>query len=368
MGLPEFDKFPIDILMDADWRTFKVITGGREVDVPYKGEYRLTKAVCRLLSILTPLQNKCCEKILTDRPLEYDPVFILGYWRSGTTFVCNVLSCDTHFDCNTICQTVFPCLMTWGRPFFKKNMGWLVPDKHPTDDMELAVDLPQEEEFALANMMPYTYYNFWSLSKYQQEYADKYSLLDDINEAELKVFKETFTKLTKTFLWSTQDTQLPSKNPPHTGRVKKLMEMFPNARFVYLMCNLCTIFESTRSFLADTIQPLGLQDITPTELEDNILSIYAKLHHKYEAGKQFIPKRNLMGMKFEDFKANTMGMTENIYHALDIPGFSEARGTMERYVGSEKGYKKSRYKHDGRAVQLMQDHWDFTLKQWDYSL
>ena len=49
--------------------------------------------------------------------------------------------------------------MMWGQPFFKKNMRWLMPDKRPTDNMELAVDLPQEEEFALANMMPYTYYN-----------------------------------------------------------------------------------------------------------------------------------------------------------------------------------------------------------------
>ena len=50
-------------------------------------------------------------------------------------------------------------------------MSWLMPDKRPTDNMELAVDLPQEEEFALANMMPYTYYNFWFLPRYQQEYA-----------------------------------------------------------------------------------------------------------------------------------------------------------------------------------------------------
>ena len=37
-------------------------------------------------------------------------------------------------------------------------------------------------------MMPYTYYNFWFLPKYQQEYADKYLLFDDITDAELKVF------------------------------------------------------------------------------------------------------------------------------------------------------------------------------------
>ena len=134
------------------------------------------------------------------------------------------------------------------------------------------------------------------------------------------------------------------------------------------MRNPYTVFESTRSFFTNTIQPLKLQDITPAELENNILSIYAKLYHKYEADKQFIPEGNLMEVKFEDFEADAMGMTENIYHVLDIPGFAEARGSIEKYVGGKKGYKKNKYKYDDRTVQLVQDHWDFALKQWDYSL
>ena len=73
--------------------------------------------------------------------------------------------------------------------------------------MELAVDLPQEEEFALANMMPYTYYNFWFRPEYQQEYADKYLRFDDITEKELKVFEETCVKPIKISLWNTNGTR-----------------------------------------------------------------------------------------------------------------------------------------------------------------
>ena len=261
MGLLEFNKLPINTLVGADWKTFKAITAGREIDAAYKGKYRLTKAVCRLLSPLASLQDRRYEKLLANQPLEHDPVFILGHWRSGTTFVHNVFSCDKHFGYNTTYQTVFPHLMMWGQPFFKKNMSWLMPDKRPTDNMELAVDLPQEEEFALSNMMPYTYYNFWFLPKYQQEYADKYLLFDDITDAELKVFEEVFTKLIKISLWNTQGTQFLSKNPPHTGRVKELVKMFPNAKFIYLMRNPYTVFESTRSFFTNTIQPLKLEDV-----------------------------------------------------------------------------------------------------------
>ena len=368
MGLLEFNKLPINTLVGADWKTFKAITAGREIDAAYKGKYRLTKAVCRLLSPLASLQDRRYEKLLADQPLEHDPVFILGHWRSGTTFVHNVFSCDKHFGYNTTYQTVFPHLMMWGQPFFKKNMSWLMPDKRPTDNMELAVDLPQEEEFALSNMMPYTYYNFWFLPKYQQEYADKYLLFDDITDAELKVFEEVFTKLIKISLWNTRGTQFLSKNPPHTGRVKELVKMFPNAKFIYLMRNPYTVFESTRSFFTNTIQPLKLQDVSNEQLEENILSIYAKLYHKYESDKKFIPEGNLMEVKFEDFEADAMGMTENIYQSLSIPGFTEARTDIEKYVGGKKGYKKNKYKYDDRTIRLVEENWDFALKQWDYNL
>lgn len=368
MGLLEFNKLPINTLVGADRKTFKEITRGKVIDPSYKGKYRLTKAVCAILSTLTPLQERRYNKLLADKPLEHDPVFILGHWRSGTTFVHNVLSCDKHFGYNTTYQTVFPHLMMWGQPFFKKNMSWLMPDKRPTDNMELAVDLPQEEEFALANMMPYTYYNFWFLPKHMMEYADKYLLFDDISDAELKKFEEVFMKLIKISLWNTGGNQFLSKNPPHTGRVKELVKMFPNAKFIYLVRNPYTVFESTRSFFTNTIQPLKLQDISDEQLEKNILEIYAKLYHKYEADKHFIPQGNLIEVKFEDFEADAMGMTETIYQSLDIPGYPEARAAIEKYVGGKKGYKKNKYNYNDRTIKLVQENWDFALKQWGYEL
>ena len=359
---------PINTLVGADWKTFREVTGGREIDKGYRQKYYLTKGVCRLLSLLTPLQDRRYKRLLADTPLEMDPVFILGHWRSGTTFVHNVFSCDKHFGYNTTYQTVFPHLMMWGQPFFKKNMSWLMPDKRPTDNMELAVDLPQEEEFALANMMPYTYYNFWFLPRYMQEYADKYLLFDDISDEELRRFEEVFVKLIKISLWNTGGTQFLSKNPPHTGRVKELVKMFPNAKFIYLMRNPYTVFESTRSFFTNTIQPLKLQHISEAELEENILSIYAKLYHKYEADKHLIPEGNLVEVKFEDFEADASALTQDIYKRLQLPGYDEARPAIETYLGKKKGYKKNKYQYDERTIRLVESRWDFALSDWNYSL
>ena len=73
-------------------------------------------------------------------------------------------------------------------------------------------------------------------------------------------------------------------------------------------------------------------------------------------------------MKFEDFEADAMGMTEHIYKAVSIPGCAEARADIEKYVGGKKGYKKNKYKYDERTVQLVQDNWNFALEQWKYDL
>ena len=34
----------------------------------------------------------------------------------------------------------------------------------------------------------------------------------------------------------------------------------------------------------------------------------------------------------------------------------------------KKGYKKNKYTYDERTVSLVQENWDFALKQWGYEL
>ena len=366
MGAFEFSDLPFNTLVGADWQTFRRIMEGRTVDPPYRRKYFLTKAVCRLLSLLKPLQDRRYEKQLSGKPQEQDPLFILGHWRSGTTFVHNVFSCDKQFGYNTTYQTVFPHLMMWGQPFFKGAMSRMMPAKRPTDGMELAVDLPQEEEFTLANMMPYAYYNFWFLPRHMQEYADRYLLFEGLGAKELEEFHRAFEKLMKIALWNTGGTRFLSKNPPHTGRVRQLVQWFPNAKFVYLVRNPYTVFESTRNFFTNTILPLKLQDISPEELQQNILSVYAKLYRKYEQDKKLIPGGNLVEVRFEDFEQDPFGATQDIYRRLSLPGFDEARASIKAYVGKKKGYKKNRYAYAPETVATVEKYWGFALEQWGY--
>ena len=367
MALLNFNNLPVNTLVGADSATFKAVTTGMEIDAPYRRKFKLTRSLQGLLSPLYAANEKRYAR-LPRNPETEDPVFILGHWRSGTTFVHNVLSQDTRFGYCSTYQTVFPHLMAQGKGFFKWCMGVAMPSRRPTDSMELGADLPQEEEFALSNMMPCSYYNFWYLPQNMMDYCDRFLTMERATEEERRTFRETFLKLMKISLWNTGGTQFLSKNPPHTGKVKELLEIFPNAKFIYLMRNPYTVFESTRSFFTNTIIPLQLQRIAPEQMEANILEVYARLYRKYEQDKHLIPSGNLIEVKFEDFEADALGMTEHIYKTLTIPGFEAAKADITAYLEKKKGYKKNAYKYEPRTIELVERYWEFALQDWGYTL
>ena len=56
MGLIEFSKLPVNTLVGADWKTFKTVTKGQHIAPEKRTKFMLTKMICRLLSIFTPIQ------------------------------------------------------------------------------------------------------------------------------------------------------------------------------------------------------------------------------------------------------------------------------------------------------------------------
>lgn len=368
MGFLEFNKLPVNTLVGADWRTFKTVTDGQYIDAKKKAKFLLTKSICRLLSLFSTCQDRKYRKLLQNRPLENDPLFILGHWRSGTTFVHNIFAQDKHFGYTTTYQTVFPHFIMSFQRLFKPFLGWVMPSERPTDHLELAPDLPQEEEFAINNACPYNYYNFWFFPQKTREYCDRYLTFRDIRPEELTAFKQQFEKLVKVSLWNTQGTQYLSKNPPHTGRIRTMLEMYPNAKFIYLIRNPYTVFESTRNFFLNTIQPLQFQFITEEEMEQNILHVYMELYHAYKEQKELIPAENLFEVKFEDIEMDPLGMTERMYSQLHLPGWEESKEAIHSYIGKKSGHHKNKYQYDPRTIRLVNEHWGEVFADWGYDM
>ena len=367
MGLLKFDNLPVNTLVGADRDTFDRATRGKEIDESCRRKFALTRGVRRMLDPFYAINERRYETMKDDVKMQ-PPVFILGHWRSGTTFMHNIFSCDESFGCCSTYQTVFPHLMLWGAPFFKRCMSVVMPSERPTDSMALGVDLPQEEEFALSNMTACSHYHFWMFPRHMDEYRDRYLTFETATAAERDEFKRQLDKMIRIALHTSGRKRYLSKNPPHTARVAMLLEMYPDAKFIYIVRNPYVVFESTRNFFRKTIASVCLQKISDEELEHGIVRNYQALYRSYEHDKALIPAGHLAEIRFEDYEASPLEHTERIYRQLSLGDFDSVRPAILRHLDSVKGFRKKEYHFDPHTIEVVENNWGDAIREWDYAL
>lgn len=118
-------------------------------------------AMSLALSPLNVYEKIHCDKEIKKTVIEKSPLFIIGHWRSGTTYLHNLLSQNDMFAYPTTFQTVTPGLFLCFESIIKPMVAASLPPKRPEDDIALGADLPQEEEYGIGNLSPYSFYNGW---------------------------------------------------------------------------------------------------------------------------------------------------------------------------------------------------------------
>ena len=112
-----------------------------------------------LISLITPfntvtsrLQRWFYGRGIDETELAAPPLFIIGHWRSGTTFLHELLVLDDKFTSPTTYQCFAPFHFLLTERTIGRFMGILLPKRRPMDNMLAGSERPQEDEFALLTM------------------------------------------------------------------------------------------------------------------------------------------------------------------------------------------------------------------------
>jgi omega-hydroxy-beta-dihydromenaquinone-9 sulfotransferase len=166
--------------------------------------------------------------------IKQDPVFIIGHWRSGTTYLHNLISLDTdNFSYPTTYQAFFPTVfltLNEDSRIYKYLQQWNPIRRWRGDNIEIDFASPQEEEFMY---MPEGGFSYSTEKLIFPETA--ISELDQIfrlstdqmsRELTLKIFKK---------LTYAHDKRIISKSPGHFSRIPVLNELFPRSKFIFII-------------------------------------------------------------------------------------------------------------------------------------
>ncbi|MFN7767744.1 MAG: sulfotransferase family protein [Planctomycetaceae bacterium] len=296
------------------------------------------------------------------------PLFVLGHMRSGTTHLHNLLSLDHRFGHPTMFEVNFPQSYLLAERAFSWAMELTMPSSRPMDNMSVGADSPQEDEWAMVVMTQKSPYMGWSFPHSIRNY-EKYWTLNDASPADREEWQESLLYFCRKLQW-THKRPLVLKSPAHTARVRWLLPIFPQARFVHVHRNPYEVFRSTQR-LWQKIRPFSqLQQPRDLHLDDErIFACYREMHRQYFADRDSIPSGHLCEVRFEDLERRPLVTLQKIYEDLGLPDFSEVKPRFEEYLEQTAGYQKNKHKPlPADQIRRINSEWRESFENWGYRM
>lgn len=294
------------------------------------------------------------------------PVFIIGHWRSGTTHLHNLLSQDPQFAPVTYIHCAAAGIFLSQEKYARRRIGEKLPRVRPMDEMSLSLDSPAEEELALARISDTSFYHCFFFPRHLREIFRQSVLLEGLPPDRMQRWERKYTWFLKKVSLASAGRPLLLKNPANTGRVRQLLRLFPDARFIHIYRNPYTVYPSTRNLYARLLTLWSLHRYDLAEVDAAILDFYREMMPRYFDDAKAVPPGQLSEVRFEDLDTNPLPTLERIYSELHLPGFADARPRVEAYLATQTNYRKNTFAPDPETTRHVTKAWGFAAERWDY--
>jgi omega-hydroxy-beta-dihydromenaquinone-9 sulfotransferase len=320
-------------------------------------------AVSFFNSAMRPLQQAILGRKLAKVQVKDAPIFIVGHWRSGTTLLHEMMVLDQRYAFPTTYQCFAPnhfLISSW----LVTKLRFLIPSRRPMDNMMTGWDRPQEEEFALCNMgipSPYLTMIFPNESPQYPEYFD----LETLSPAERRRWQDALLWFLQRLTFRHQK-RIILKSPPHLARIKALLEIFPDARFVHIVRNPYTLYASTIKLWKSLYQYQSLQVPQFKDLDEYVFSCFEKMYSAFESQKHLLDPSRLHEVRYEDLVRDPVGEMRRLYEHLELGEFEMLQPQLAQYLKQNDGYRTNTYEIDAELQHEIDRRWGPFMRRYGY--
>ncbi|HEC76449.1 MAG TPA: sulfotransferase [Thermoplasmatales archaeon] len=294
------------------------------------------------------------------------PLFIIGHFRSGTTFLHYLMGQDRNLAYVSTLETMAPWVFLGSEKIFKSMVEKRLPEKRPMDDLEMKAGLPYEEEYALANLTPYSFYHGWYFPRNIEYYFRRYVLFENVGEKIKEEWKKYYLYLLKKITYKHDGKRILMKSLVNTGRIKMLLEIFPDAKFIHIYRNPYKVYLSTWRLYEKILPIFSFHHIEREKLDEFIINFYREVYMKYIEEKKLIPEDNLVEISYENFVKEPLKTLKNVYEKIGMNGFEEAEPYFKKFIERYRNYKPYNYKIDEETKKKIYKEWKFAFDEFGY--
>jgi len=299
---------------------------------------------------------KLVERIRYNRkinqlPPPEKPVFIIGHWRTGSTFLHQLMCLDDRFVTPSVFQVTVPdCFISIER-YYKPVMRKMMDTTRPMDNVKFGPDAPQEDEFALFRLTLKS-----PLQKIVFPRKCKYFLTDDDDFHNGLPLSRTWEKAINYFyrkLVFRNSKRLLIKNPFHSMRLKTLQRLFPDAVFIHIYRNPLDVVPSTiRMWDIIARQNCMNKKWTKPDLNE-VVKLYQTMLNRIDNQMNTMGPGQFAEVKYEDLEKSPVQEIQRIYHQLGIDFTDSLNERILHFLKDEKNYKKNEHYLSEQEVEVI---------------
>jgi hypothetical protein len=338
-----------------------------QFDVSFSKLPTATSITCvsGLNSLLAALDKLVYSRRVAEVEVKQPPLFILGHWRAGTTFLHELLIRDPRHTFPNTYQCFVPHHFVFTESWLAPLTSLLIPKRRPMDNMAAGWQRPQEDEFALCNLgvpTPYLSMLFPQRGPADTEYLDLRELSEQDRTKWCGELHNFFRRLT-----FRDPRRIIVKSPSHTARVRTLKGLYPEAKFVHIVRDPYELFISTVGLWkslneVQRIQGLGDQ----AWLEEFVLSTFERMYAAFEADRQLLGENQLVEMKYEDLVQKPMESVRVLYAQLELGEFSLVEPALEKHLAEVKNYRPNQYELPEEKRLAIRERWADYIERYGY--
>jgi hypothetical protein len=287
-------SFPVTTLAGSTLKNISALYENHCVEPKYRNKFMLSKAAAGILEVFNQTERIIWHKRIQNHRLMRPPVFIIGFWRSGTTLLHNLLCQDPESAYTTTFQTVFPNLILTQSWWLKPLVNQFLPARRPYDYVSMDMDFPQEEDFGMMNIQPATIYKFFLFPAEFDRIIEDELFTGRLPSYKVSQWKEAYRSMITKAIFNTGGIRYIGKNPCHLTRIGLLREMFPDAKFIFIHRHPYKVVESLYHFILSIFPGVQLQDIPPSFTREKVVMLYKQIMDAYLVDRHQIPASNLI--------------------------------------------------------------------------
>jgi hypothetical protein len=310
------------------------------------------------------------EKKIKEHNLNVNPIFILGHYRSGTTYLQRLfMQCD-GFGYMSIFQSALPEIMLswegWVTPVLQKLSSFFKL-KNDFHRMAFEWNFPGEDDVGHAALLNRRGAQWGMLFPEQFFfYFDKYILFDGITEREKSDWIKNYQYLLKKLSLANSGRQLVLKSPPNTARIKLLLELFPDARFIFIHRNPFDVYASSERFWKVVLSKYVLGASESVQVKEIIQLQYEKMMDNYLTQKHLIPKGRLAEIAYDCLVKEPVYVMETIFTELGLAEFSQYKQVLSDFAIREKEHQALKHSLTCEQQKNISKRWRKYFDEWNY--